>query len=250
MALQLVRDAHGAAVLPQAQLDPSSTFPAGAQQQQQDALGQSLHWPAASSQWLQISAVVLGEAGRMRCLGPSVHVLEVRQQQQQAADAAVAAAQLAAAAQRKVEQLALEEEAGEVEDAEAAAQLRASAAELAAEEAAAPPPSSEAVAAAAAEPQPELVGGFDLTPPPPSLVSEEAVNSARVRLEMVADRLGLSGAAEVSAYMHCETGELAVSDVNTLPDLGPGALIFRQVRLVGGGLGEGGERFRLRSLLA
>jgi hypothetical protein len=70
-------------------------------------------------------------------------------------------------------------------------------------------------------------------------VLAEAVSSARVRLEIVADRLGLSGAAEVWAYMHAETGELVISDVSTTPDLSPGALIFRQVGgWMGGSLEE------------
>ncbi|KAL4428078.1 hypothetical protein ABPG75_002167 [Micractinium tetrahymenae] len=208
--LQLVRDAAGAVVPPPA---GAQTYPGAAPE---DALASALHWPAGSNQWLAVSAVVLGGMGGMRCLGPSVRVLQL--QEQPAAGAAAPPGSAAAAAQR-VQQLALEDEAAEAEEEEEAAALRAAAAKAAA---------GGAAQEGGDQPVRALTGAFDLTPPPPTLALPEAVRAARVRLEIVADRLGLAGAAEVQAYMHAETGELVISDVCTLPDLGPGALIFRQ----------------------
>lgn len=205
---QLVHDAAGAVVPPPpgAQTYPGAT--------PEDALASALHWPAGSNQWLAVSAVVLGGMGGMRCLGPSVRVLQLRERPAAGAAAPGSAAVVA----QRVQQLALEDEAAEAEEEEEAAAVRAALAEL------------EASASEQGDqPVRELAGAFDLTPPPPTLALPEAVRAARVRLEIVADRLGLAGAAEVQAYMHAETGELVISDVCTLPDLGPGALIFRQV---------------------
>ncbi|KAL4445330.1 hypothetical protein ABPG77_011155 [Micractinium sp. CCAP 211/92] len=205
--VQLVHDAAGAVVPPPpgAQTYPGAT--------PEDALASSLHWPAGSNQWLAVSAVVLGGMGGMRCLGPSVRVLQLRERPAAGAAAPGSAAVVA----QRVQQLALEDEAAEAEEEEEAAAVRAALAEL------------EASASEQGDqPVRELAGAFDLTPPPPTLALPEAVRAARVRLEIVADRLGLAGAAEVQAYMHAETGELVISDVCTLPDLGPGALIFRQ----------------------
>lgn len=202
-----MRGADGALVPPEHQ-----TYPGAAPE---DGLASALHWPAGSNQWLHVEAVVLGEAGRMRCLPPSVRVLQLQQGAAAAPPASAAAAALA------VQQLALEEEAQQAEDEEQAEELRTEAAAVAAAAAEAAAPSTAAASST------RLVGAFDLTPPPPTLASPEAVRSARVRLEIVADRLALAGAAQISAYMHAETGELVVADVCTTPDLSPGALAFR-----------------------
>lgn len=189
--------------------------PAGAQTHPgaapDDALASALHWPAAN-QWLRVDAVVLGGTGHMRCLPPAVRVVQLQQ------DAAPPPPGSAAAAAAAVERLALEAEAAEAEDEEEAAALRARAADVAAAAAAAA--SGEAAA-------PRATGSFLLAPPPPTLASPHAVQSARVRFEIVADRLALSGAAEISAYMHAETGELVVADVSATPDLSPGSLAYR-----------------------
>ena len=210
--VRVLRSADGGIVPPEGQAYPDAA--------PEDGLAQALHWPAASSnEWLAVSAVLLGEAGRMRCLGPSVRVLQLRE--------AVAGPGSAADVLQRVQQLALVEEAAEAEDEDEADALMAAAAEL-------------GTGHDEAEPLRLLTGAFDLTPPPPTLALPTAVASARLRLEMVADRLGLSGAAEVAGYMQVETGEVVVSDVSTTPDLSPGALIFRQVGPVEGVAGQVG----------
>lgn len=210
-APQLVRGADGALVPPPpgAQTYPDAAAPG--------SLEASLHWLWGGNQWMRVDAVVLGETGRMRCLGPSVRVQQMQEEPLAAAPGSVAATL------QRAQQLALEAAAAEAEDEEEAEVLRAAAAAAA-----------EAAAAAAADPDAPVlrrqVGTFDLTPPPACLALPEAVRSARVRLEIVADRLALRGVAEISAYMHYETGELVVVDVCTLPDLSPAGLAFKQVR--------------------
>ncbi|GAB4817483.1 hypothetical protein N2152v2_004529 [Parachlorella kessleri] len=86
----------------------------------------------------------------------------------------------------------------------------------------------EAAAAPEAAAGPHLVRVFELTPPPSSWVQPQAVANFKLRMEMVADRLGLAGVARIEAFMNSETGDVVVSDVDPLPQLGPDALIFKQ----------------------
>ncbi len=208
-----MRGADGSLVPPPpgAQTYPDAAVPG--------SLESSLHWLWGGNQWMRVDAVVLGETGRMRCLGPTVRVQQMQEEPLAAAPGS------AAAALQRAQQLALEAAAAEAEDEEEAGALRAAAADVAA---------AAAAADAAAAPLRRQVGSFDLTPPPACLALPEAVRSARVRMEIVADRLALRGVAEISAYMHYETGELVVVDVCTLPDLSPAGLVFKQV---GGGWG-------------
>ncbi|KAI7845525.1 hypothetical protein COHA_000948 [Chlorella ohadii] len=205
--VQLVRGADGSLVPPPpgAQTYPDAAVPG--------SLESSLHWLWGGNQWMRVDAVVLGETGRMRCLGPTVRVQQMQEEPLAAAPGS------AAAALQRAQQLALEAAAAEAEDEEEAGALRAAAADVAA---------AAAAADAAAAPLRRQVGSFDLTPPPACLALPEAVRSARVRMEIVADRLALRGVAEISAYMHYETGELVVVDVCTLPDLSPAGLVFKQ----------------------
>jgi len=52
-----------------------------------------------------------------------------------------------------------------------------------------------------------------LTPPPPSLARPDAIDGARARCELVADRLGLTGGAVLGCYIHADTADVIVSDV-------------------------------------
>jgi hypothetical protein len=54
--------------------------------------------------------------------------------------------------------------------------------------------------------------GVNLTPPPPQLVSPEALSAAMRHVEAASHRLGIEGFARVDAFMHVDTGE-----VRTLP---------------------------------
>lgn len=214
-----MRGADGALVAPPpgAQTYPNAAAPG--------SLEASLHWLWGGNQWMRVDAVVLGETGRMRCLGPTVRVQQMQEEPLAAAPGS------AAAALQRAQQLALEAAAAEAEDEDEAALLRAVAADAAAAAAAAPDAAAPAVR--------RKVGTFALTPPPACLALPEAVRSARVRMEIVADKLALRGVAEISAYMHYETGELVVVDVCTLPDLSPAGLVFKQVGGVVGAVRAG-----------
>jgi hypothetical protein len=74
-----------------------------------------------------------------------------------------------------------------------------------------------------------LTGVLNLTPPPEALVRPEAAEGARRRCEMVADRLGLSGVAQIDAFMHAETGDIVVLEANVLPAMHASAPLLLQV---------------------
>jgi len=68
-----------------------------------------------------------------------------------------------------------------------------------------------------------------LTPPPEELISAASVREARSRVQMVADRLALSGAAVVGTFVSVANGDIVVVDVNCVPDFVPGAPLLQQV---------------------
>lgn len=70
---------------------------------------------------------------------------------------------------------------------------------------------------------------LSLTPPPEELITAEAVQEARVRVQLVADRLALSGAARIDTFMHAVSGDIVVVDVAAVPDFGLGSPIMQQV---------------------
>ena len=71
---------------------------------------------------------------------------------------------------------------------------------------------------------------MSLTPAPEELVAPEALQEARARVELVADRMALSGAARVDTFMHAISGDIVVVQVAPVPDFGPGSPIMQQVR--------------------
>ena len=237
--------------------------PAGQQQQQQQAeavgttssgsssrLSGLVHWAGGSGRWLEVSAHLFGEAGQMRCLGPSAWVYELQEAapasvaegmataaldvvQEQLVERYHAAAALLTAAeasglQQKKQQQSQEQEGQTQEQQQQQQQQQQQ------EQQEAGGGGSQGGEALSQQQQQErdeyLVGALEITPPPASVVHPDAVASAKLRLMLVADRLGISGVARVDALMHADTGELVVMDVHTAPDLSFGALLFRQVR--------------------
>lgn len=71
---------------------------------------------------------------------------------------------------------------------------------------------------------------MSLTPAPEELVAPEAVQEARARVELVADRMALSGAARIDTFMHAISGDIVVVQVAPVPDFSPGSPIMQQVR--------------------
>jgi len=73
---------------------------------------------------------------------------------------------------------------------------------------------------------------FDVSPPPRSILSEEAAGDTMLRLQLVSDRLGLSGAATISLLVNAQTGEIVINDVDVHPDISPSGILMRQAALL------------------
>ncbi|KAL2635787.1 hypothetical protein R1flu_007266 [Riccia fluitans] len=70
--------------------------------------------------------------------------------------------------------------------------------------------------------------GINLTPPPSALVSANAIEGCRKRIELVANALGLEGVARIDAFMHADTGEIIVIEANTVPGMTPSTVLIHQ----------------------
>ncbi len=70
--------------------------------------------------------------------------------------------------------------------------------------------------------------GVNLTPPPASLCSARVVSGVKKKIERLARAVGISGYARIDAFMHCETGNLLIIEINTLPALTPSTVLFHQ----------------------
>lgn len=73
---------------------------------------------------------------------------------------------------------------------------------------------------------------FDVSPPPLSILSEETASDTMLRLQLVSDRLGLSGAATISLLVNAQTGEIVINEVDVHPDISPNGLLMRQAALL------------------
>lgn len=69
-----------------------------------------------------------------------------------------------------------------------------------------------------------------LTPPPSEIVKPEVIEAARQRMESVADRFGLRGIASIDAFMHVETGEIIVMNIDPVPNFTEHSVLVQQVR--------------------
>lgn len=70
--------------------------------------------------------------------------------------------------------------------------------------------------------------GVNITPPPPDLVSPQALARARHLLEIAAAALGIEGYARLDAFLERHTGDIVLIEANTLPGLSPSTVIFHQ----------------------
>lgn len=70
--------------------------------------------------------------------------------------------------------------------------------------------------------------GVNITPPPAPFVKPAAVTAAKKRIKKVCDILGLEGYSRIDAFMHTQTGEITLIEVNTLPALTPSTVLFHQ----------------------
>lgn len=70
--------------------------------------------------------------------------------------------------------------------------------------------------------------GINLTPPPLSIMSNEALEKCKQRIELIANTLQLEGFARIDAFVDVDTGEVLVIEVNTVPGMTPSTVLIHQ----------------------
>lgn len=70
--------------------------------------------------------------------------------------------------------------------------------------------------------------GINITPPPEKIVKAKALKRAKVLVEKLAQKIGLSGYARIDAFMNISTGDILIIEVNTLPGLTPSTVFYHQ----------------------
>ncbi|KAL5720879.1 hypothetical protein ACHQM5_013508 [Ranunculus cassubicifolius] len=73
--------------------------------------------------------------------------------------------------------------------------------------------------------------GINLTPPPSSLMSSEALKRCKECIEITANTLGLEGFSRIDAFVNVDSGEVLVIEVNTVPGMTPSTVLIHQALL-------------------
>ncbi|WOL14789.1 hypothetical protein Cni_G23570 [Canna indica] len=70
--------------------------------------------------------------------------------------------------------------------------------------------------------------GINLTPPPATIISDEALRGCKQRIEIIANTLGLEGFSRIDAFVNVHNGEVLVIEVNTIPGMTPSTVLVHQ----------------------
>ncbi|XP_062002738.1 uncharacterized protein LOC133720454 isoform X2 [Rosa rugosa] len=70
--------------------------------------------------------------------------------------------------------------------------------------------------------------GINLTPPPSSIISHEALQKCKQHVEMIANTLELEGFSRIDAFVNVDSGEVLVIEVNTVPGMTPSTVLIHQ----------------------
>ncbi|KAL3753499.1 hypothetical protein ACJRO7_000840 [Eucalyptus globulus] len=70
--------------------------------------------------------------------------------------------------------------------------------------------------------------GINLTPPPVSIMSDEALERCKQRIEVIANTLHLEGFSRIDAFVNVDTGEVLIIEVNTVPGMTPSTVLIHQ----------------------
>lgn len=70
--------------------------------------------------------------------------------------------------------------------------------------------------------------GVNMTPPPSSHVKPAIVEKCRRSMEKVAEAVGIEGYCRIDTFLHTDTGEVIVIEVNTTPALTPSTVLYHQ----------------------
>ncbi|WCJ27957.1 D-alanine--D-alanine ligase family [Euphorbia peplus] len=70
--------------------------------------------------------------------------------------------------------------------------------------------------------------GINLTPPPVSIVSNEALEKCKQHIELIANTLQLEGFSRIDAFLNADSGEVLIIEVNTVPGMTPSTVLIHQ----------------------
>ncbi|KAF3682467.1 hypothetical protein FXO38_01283 [Capsicum annuum] len=70
--------------------------------------------------------------------------------------------------------------------------------------------------------------GINLTPPPPSIMSSATLERCKKHIELIANTLQLEGFSRIDAFVHADTGEVLIIEVNTVPGMTPSTVLIHQ----------------------
>lgn len=70
--------------------------------------------------------------------------------------------------------------------------------------------------------------GINLTPPPATIISEDALQRCKQRIELIPNSLGLEGFSRIDAFVNAYSGEVLLIEVNTVPGMTPSTVLIHQ----------------------
>ncbi|ONM26334.1 D-alanine--D-alanine ligase [Zea mays] len=70
--------------------------------------------------------------------------------------------------------------------------------------------------------------GINLTPPPATIMGEDALQRCKKSIETMANALGLEGFSRIDAFVNVRSGEVLLIEVNTVPGMTPSTVLIHQ----------------------
>ncbi|XP_031284860.1 uncharacterized protein LOC116143550 [Pistacia vera] len=70
--------------------------------------------------------------------------------------------------------------------------------------------------------------GINLTPPPASIIRNEALEKCKQHIELIANTLQLEGFSRIDAFVNADSGEVLIIEVNTVPGMTPSTVLIHQ----------------------
>ncbi|KAM7264723.1 hypothetical protein ACFE04_002406 [Oxalis oulophora] len=70
--------------------------------------------------------------------------------------------------------------------------------------------------------------GINLTPLPESIMSNDALEQCKRRIELIANTLQLEGFSRIDAFVNVDNGEVLIIEVNTVPGMTPSTVLIHQ----------------------
>ncbi len=70
--------------------------------------------------------------------------------------------------------------------------------------------------------------GINITPPPPAIMSQKALDHTKELIGLFAQKIGIKGYSRIDTFADIQTGDLIIIEVNTLPGLTPSTVLYHQ----------------------